>query len=149
MILEEKLKAFKEKGWTYNKDTGEVFSHTGNTIRGKDGHGYIFCRIRIDGKNTVLFAHQLAWYLSTGEVPNIVDHINRNRTDNRIVNLRSITPQQNTFNTDAKGYSWNTDRNKYQARIRINGKLQSLGVYDNETDANQAYLNAKEIYHKI
>jgi hypothetical protein len=79
-----------------------------------------------------------------------VDHINGNRLDNRRCNLRIVTNQQNQWNqTRAKGYSWHRNKNKWQARIVKNKKTIYLGLFDNEQEARQAYLEAKEIYHMI
>lgn len=78
------------------------------------------------------------------------DHINHNTVDNRFVNLRIVTPQQNTFNRkNIKGYSLRKGRQKYRARIRINGKLIHLGDFNSEQKAQKAYLQAKGKYHQI
>lgn len=147
MTREEKLKLFKEKGWTYNKETGEIFSHTGRVVKA-ECYGYIRCSLRVEGKIDILVSgHQLAWYITTGEVADIIDHINRVKDDNRILNLRSVTQKENRFNTPSKGYYKTKDR--YMATIRLNGKNKHLGCYDNEADAHQAYLDAKKIYHII
>jgi hypothetical protein len=76
-----------------------------------------------------------------------IDHINRIKNDNRIENLRCVPNQQNQFNRDAKGYYWNKRANKWEAQIRLNGKTIYLGYFDNEEDAHNAYLTAKEKYH--
>lgn len=147
MTLEERLKVFKEKGWTYNKDTGEIFSHTGTLITGKSR--YIYCSLWTNKTSIKVAGHQLAFYLATGEIPNIIDHINRIKKDNRLVNLRNVTKQENNFNSDAKGYYWNKRDKKWLAKITTNGKTIHLGIYDNEDEAHQAYLKAKKIYHKF
>lgn len=149
LTLEERLKLFKEKGWTYNKESGGVFSHLGKLISGENVYGYINCQLWYQGKKIEIRGHQLGWYLSTGEVPTIVDHINHIKTDNRYSNLRIVTPLQNNYNRTAKGYSYNKRDEVYQARIRIEGKLVALGTYQNEEEARQAYLEAKKVYHVI
>ena len=78
-----------------------------------------------------------------------VDHINRDTIGNSADNLRVVTQQQNNFNRGAKGYSWDKNRDKWEAYIHIDGKKIRLGLFDEEQDARQAYLDAKEIYHVI
>jgi hypothetical protein len=77
--------------------------------------------------------------------PLLIDHIDRNKSNNCIYNLRPATHQQNSFNTNAKGYS--QCRQKWRAYIRFNDKLIHLGYFDNEVDARNAYLEAKKKYH--
>ena len=111
-------------------------------------------QIKINNKKYILSrvvfkAHNNDWDITDSSKNNQVDHINRNPLDNRIENLRVLTNQQNQFNTNAKGYYWNKQNNKWHAQIRINGKNNFLGVFAEEEDAQQAYLNAKELYHKL
>ncbi len=79
-----------------------------------------------------------------------VDHRNGIRHDNRFENLRLVTHQQNQFNyTKALGYSWDKQNNKWQAKIKLDGRTIYLGRFVIEEDARQAYLDAKLIHHKI
>ena len=74
-----------------------------------------------------------------------IDHIDRDRSNNNISNLRVVTNQQNMFNQNAKGYRWKD--NKWYSQIKLNGKQIYLGRYDTEQEASQAYQDAKLIYH--
>jgi hypothetical protein len=47
------------------------------------------------------------------------------------------------INPQVKGYSWNNQKQKWQARIKVNQRIRHLGFFDNEEDAHQAYLKAK------
>ena len=78
-----------------------------------------------------------------------VDHINRNKTDNRLENLRLLSNQKNQFNSNAKGYYLIKSSGKFQSQIYINGKHICLGTFETKEEAQQAYLEAKQIYHKI
>ena len=149
MNLQEKLELFKEKGFRYEPESGNIYSHKNKIVAGKTGAGYICCGINLNGKIIKVSGHQLAWYLSYNELPEYIDHIDKNRTNNRIDNLRSVTNQQNAFNTSAKGYSYNKRDKKYESKIFINGKSIFLGYFLNEDDAKQAYLDAKKVYHII
>ena len=94
-------------------------------------------------------AHNPEWDIIDNGKNNFIDHINKNSLDNRIENLRILTHQQNLFNTNAKGYAWYEKRNKWRSQIQINGKVKHLGYFEKEKDAKQAYLKAKEVYHKM
>jgi len=117
-------------------------------------HGYICIRI-----DTVLYgAHRLAWLYVHGSMPKEqLDHINRDRMDNRIDNLREVTAGQNRMNmgmktTNTSGYtgvSWNKRTQRWEANIKANGKRIGLGHHKDILDAHNAYQAAKLIYHKI
>lgn len=94
--------------------------------------------------------HRHIWKLSRGEIPKKlqIDHINHNKIDNRMENLRLVTPAENQYNrTDIAGYYLRKDLGKYQAQIRIKGRKTNLGVYDTAIEARLAYLKAKEKHH--
>lgn len=76
-----------------------------------------------------------------------IDHIDRNPLNNNVSNLRIVSHQQNTFNTNAKGCSWHKARNKWRSEIKLNGKYIHLGLFNTEEEARNAYLTAKEKYH--
>ena len=76
-----------------------------------------------------------------------VDHINRDRTDNRLCNLRICTTQENNRNrlgwkqstSGVKGVTWCKDKKKWRARIGVDGKRISLGYFNTREEAAQAY----------
>lgn len=139
----------KQKGFNYNKITGEITSPEGNVMNGKT-LGYIMINTRVDSKIITTQAHRFAFYCMTGRLPNgCIDHINMNRSDNRWENLREVTHQENCFNTNAKGYYFNKDVGKYQSQIIINKENIYLGLHETEEEAHNAYLEAKKVYHVI
>ena len=83
-----------------------------------------------------------------------VDHINRNSLDNRRSNLRQCTHKENMWNksiyscnkTGFKGVHFNKRDKKYQANIRVEGKLKWLGYHENAIDAANAYDKAAKKY---
>ena len=95
----------------------------------------------------VYYAHNQDWDIWDSSMDNMIDHYNQIKTDNRIENLHIVNNQQNQFNTRAKGYSWCETRQKWIARIKLDGKSEHLGRFDTEEEARQAYLDAKAIYH--
>jgi hypothetical protein len=150
MTREEKCKLAIEKGYTYNPETGKIYGVQGKEIKRNNGKGYIKLCININKKNNIyLFGHQFAWYWIYKQNVEFIDHINGIKYDNRINNLRYVTKQQNSFNTNAKGYCWSKKSKKWVSYICINYKQIYLGLYNTEEEARQAYLNAKEKYHII
>lgn len=125
--------------------------HAGSVAGGYHPDGYIV--IRIDGR--LYKAHRLAWLHFYGEWPSLsIDHINGQRSDNRIANLRYVTHQQNMENrrvahkgskTGLLGVHLNYGR--FVARIRVKGALKHLGSFSSANEAHQAYVDAKRIHH--
>ena len=94
------------------------------------------------------YTHRVVWEQHHGPIPEgmCIDHINNDKRDNRIENLRLVTPEQNNWNNPkAKGYR--KHRGKYQALIVVKGIQISLGCYDTTGEARLAYLLAKRKYH--
>lgn len=90
--------------------------------------------------------HRVVWELHNGEIPSgmQIDHINRNKQDNRIENLRLATVVQNSWNVECKGYNYDKRSGKYLARIRIDGKRKNLGLFETAEEASEAYQKAKQ-----
>jgi len=95
-------------------------------------HGYVIIKI----KNKAYKAHRLAFLYMTGNFPlEFVDHINGIRSDNRWINLREATNQQNIRNTRVrkntksgfKGVLWDYRWKKWVAYCQANGKRHFLG----------------------
>lgn len=77
-----------------------------------------------------------------------IDHIDGNRLNNSLSNLRIVNHQQNMWNRmKSKGYYKNGK--KWVAMICFNKKLFYIGTYETEAEAHTNYLKAKLIYHKI
>ena len=143
----EKCEIIKSKGFTYDFETGEIHNRHGKLITKKSTTGYIVINGNTNFKGE-LYGHHFGWYMFYGNLDfDLIDHINRNRTDNRISNLRSVTYQQNRFNTQAKGYCFKS--NKWVASIGLNGMDIYLGRFQSKEEAKKAYMDAKKIYHKI
>lgn len=120
----------------------------GHRVSRKVTGGYIACKI--DGKSYV--AHRLAWLYVHGEWPSKwVDHINGQKDDNRLVNLRPCTPSENQQNLSGKdgrlGTRWHPKAKRWFAAIKINGGLRHLGSFLTQADAHVAYLSAKQQLH--
>ena len=110
--------------------------------------------------NQHYFLHRLAWLYVHGEWPSgEIDHINGNRKDFRIDNLRDVSRQTNQENIRNKfstkpglplGVYFQERKleRRYSASIRVKGKSKHLGYFDTPELAHEAYVRAKRIYHE-
>ena len=119
----------------YNPDLG-IFTWLKGVKKGKkagtrESSGYI--KIKIDGKDYK--AHRLAFLYMYGFMPDEIDHINHDKTDNRILNIRSVTHAENCKNlkksknntSGLNGISYDKTNNLWRSRITVNGKAIYLG----------------------
>jgi hypothetical protein len=112
-------------------------------------NGYLIVRLY----PTVFMAHRLAWLLVYGEPVPEIDHIDRDRSNNRIANLRAATRGQNRANsgtsknstTGVKGV--NAHKNRFHARIMHNGDAIHLGSFRTVQEAAEARRKAAERLH--
>ena len=77
-----------------------------------------------------------------------IDHINRDKLDNRKQNLRHCTRSQNCINRKISGITWHKGVNKWRARITINYKEIRLGCFKYKQDAINVRINAEKQYFK-
>lgn len=100
-------------------------------------------------------AHRLAWLYVHGKWPQELDHVNGDRSDNRIANLRECTSSQNKANqkirsdstSGLKGVFKQAGCNSWYSRIRKNGKLVYLGSFPTPELAHAAYARAAREIH--
>lgn len=125
-------------------------AHVGKSAGCVNKRGYVV--ITLNGKQ--YYAHRLAWLIIFGVDAKLIDHINGDKQDNRICNLRNVSHIENGQNQfkaqkDSKsGYLGVTKiGDKYQARIVVNGKRVSLGYFNSPQEASNAYKSSKRINH--
>jgi hypothetical protein len=148
MKIDERIKLAISKGYSCSPDTGEIFGIKGNRIGHINSDGYEVFSIKYNNLRFFIKSHQFIYYYVNRLIVDCIDHIDRNRTNNRINNLRSVTKQQNSFNSFGIGYSINKN-GKYEAKIKVNYKTIYLGSFNTKEEASNAYLNAKKLYHMI
>ena len=146
----------------YDKETGNLIwkikpSSRGHHVKAGDiagtlkSHGYICVGINYNSYR----AHRLIFLMHKGYLPKTIDHINGDKLDNRIENLRAATVGQNQHNrkTNAnntsgyKGVSWSKALKKWTARITLERKTINLGYFSNVEEAAEVVRKAREELH--
>ena len=136
--------------FTRIKDGGRADRRIGQVVGSLDSSvGYI--RIGITGK--VCLAHRLAWYFTYGYYPTkYIDHINRDKTDNRICNLREVEASTNAKNMPLRvDNKFGTPgitfvRNRYWTRIQDKGTSITLGRFKTLEEAIKVRKEAEIKY---
>jgi hypothetical protein len=115
-----------------------------------DKHGQRYLNVEINGKAYKI--HRLVFLYHNGYLAKDIDHIDGNRLNNRIENLREVTESQNAFNskirnTNTSGYkNVFKEKNKWRVQLSIQGKSLSFGSFD---DLELAGLVAEEARNKF
>ena len=138
----------------YNIETGcFIWRVSGKVKKGdKAGCNHLgYVRIKLKGKSHM--AHRLAFLMYYNRMPDFIDHIDGDKSNNAISNLRECTKFQNGYNRGPKkdntsGYKGVTRKNsKWQSKISYEGKEIYLGVYECKHDAAMAHNVAAKKYH--
>lgn len=151
-----------KKVLSYDRTTGVFYWRVSTSNRVKAGrmagrdNGVGYLRLMLDRR--LYYTHRLAWMYVHGTMPEVeIDHINGNRSDNRISNLRLAQHRENgqnqalrKTNTSGKhGVSWSKPHNKWAAYIMKDGRKRHLGLFDSLEDAGDAYLAGKARLHQF
>lgn len=117
-------------------------------VNKKDGYLYTYI-------NSYLYSiHRLAWlYVYGYHAPELIDHINRDKLDNKINNLRKANKVENSRNSNVninnksgyRGVSFRKDSNKFRARIHDGTSYKCLGSYDTANEAGEVYDAAAKL----
>jgi hypothetical protein len=124
-------------------------------VRGGGKAGSKAGSLRLDGYTQVMIngklyrAHRLAWLYEHGAWPvDIIDHVDQDRSNDRISNLRECSQSENQrnvglrvdSNSGFKGVSWHKASGKFRAHASVNGKLKHLGYFLTSESANAARI---------
>ena len=133
-------------GRVRNTDTGHIMLNQMNP------HGYYKINLTKDRDKKTYTIHRLVAqeFVPKPEAGHklVVDHIDRNKLNNQVSNLRYVSYSQNNINSGKrsgittskyKGVSWNTRCRKWRAKLKKDRLEIYLGSYDNEVDAARAY----------
>ncbi len=142
----------------YDPESGDLFwranrakMKAGSVAGGIGGKGYWHVSIN----NKSYLAHRIIWLIYYGRWPeDQLDHINHNKLDNRIKNLRSVMGYENNRNTTIRkdnksgviGVFWHSTQKVWESNIGVDGQLKYLGIYDNIFDAVCARKSAEIKY---
>jgi len=148
------------KLWIYNPETGSFRWREYGPKRctwleagSIDSGNYRIVHYGPRGDSHAFFVQDLIWLMVHGKWPdNSLDHKNGNGLDNRLDNLRPATMAQNNMNkarssantSGFKGVIWNKQRGKWMARIKLNGRMKYLGLFDNPALAHIVYQQAAQ-----
>jgi hypothetical protein len=120
-------------------------------VAGHFSKGYLVTKFNY--KN--YYNHRLIYLYHHNKLPNYIDHINGNKADNRIENLRETSLTENQFNrttnnnssSGIKNISWFSPSNKWRVVCQINKKFKHFGLYDNLYDASHVARRIRNKYH--
>ena len=146
MVTQEQLKQMfeYENGQLIYKINPKGRSKKGDSAGTIQPNGYT--QVMISGKRYYL--HRLIWMYHNGSLPSFIDHVNRDKSDNRIENLRIADKLLNSWKSDTstttsqtgyKGVCYMMVRNKYLAYAYHKKQFVFIGHYDTDVDAARAY----------
>lgn len=158
------LEDYLKSNMTYDSQAGHLFwskpsgkRRLGVPVGTLHSSGYLVFSAGFNRRRFSLRAHRVCWLLHYGEWPeSFVDHIDRNRTNNRIANLREVSYRQNCQNqtkqvnntSGYRGVSWSKCKGKWVVRIRTEGCYKFCGYFSDVVEAAKAYDEASLKYHK-
>ncbi len=134
----------------YDKHSGYFTNIKKKRVGTPNDKGYL--TLWLDGKNRK--AHRMAWLYMHGKLPIEIDHVNHNKADNRLINLRDVTRKENMRNvkkgkgnnSGEVGVGWDKDNSRWRARITVDAKVIHLGRFSLYSDAVNARKNAEVLY---
>lgn len=153
--MHEDIELFKEY---FYYDDGYIFWKKTSGTRGLKGSRA--GKLRKDGyfdvglKGKYYLVHRIIFALHYNYLPQMIDHVNRNRADNRIENLREADYSTNVWNSSISSYNSTgikgirkTSSGKFEARIAVRGKTIQVGTFDTIEEASSRLNEVREKEH--
>lgn len=160
---------FLRQCFEYRPDTGELISRPRPVGHFRNAHVAAIWNAKFAGKVRgvpdkegyliVTFerqkyrAHRIIWTMVNGhDAPEDIDHINRDKGDNRLSNLRACSRKENSCNGPKRANNTSglkgvgAYEGRWRARIKVDGRSIHLGIFDDKEDAHRAFLAAAAIY---
>jgi hypothetical protein len=145
----------------FNYDEGKLlwkvarsnFIQIGDEAGTKHPQGYR--QIHIDGKRYL--RHRLVYMMFNGSIPEQIDHIDGNKINDCIENLRPTDSQTNAFNSKiqknnksgVKNVDWHKEMKKWRVKLSVNGRSKTVGFYADIELAELVACMAREKYHGV
>jgi len=149
MITQDRLKKlfdYDPEGWLIRRSTGL-------RVKCSPTKGQRYLRVFVDGKPRSL--HRMIYIWHFNEPENNIDHIDGDRSNNRIENLRQVTQQENCLNrkhcstskSPYKNVYWHQAMNKWTVVMKVNGDRKQFGYYDDLELADLVAMEARDKFH--
>lgn len=157
MIYKRKI----ESVWfRYDSETGQLWRWLTGTFYKKPrwqetglsgSKGYLDIKINSKGYGV----HKVAWYIVHKQLPKYVDHIDNNKRNNKLINLREVTQSQNMLNMNNKnsmntsgfrGVYFNRKAKAWQVQIKVEGKVLTFGLHKCLGEALQVNKAVRKYY---
>ena len=144
IVSDERIVAHLIKNYTYDRERGVVVNRKLNrVVKGCiNGEGYLQTRLRIRGKHPHIQLHHMVWVLVHGRFPTQIDHINGDKTDNRIENLREVSQGDNRMNSV---YPWRPNAQTGLPGVEKHGlkyRTKMMGKKVSFCDKHEAFVMA-------
>lgn len=143
-------------GWTAYKN-GTISAPSGENLKlgkSKNGHLCFYARKFYWNRYSIQWVHRFVAYAFVSnprpDIFRVVDHIDRNPTNNVPSNLRWVTHQLNSLNKRTVNAYYNSSRKKWLASVTVHGQQHKLGFYDSrEAASNRSQTFKQETFQKI
>jgi len=151
MKIEDFEPYFEYKDGQLIRKIDHKHKNKGRVAGSPDRKGYL----KVTHKTKGYFVHRIVYLMHHGYCPDFVDHIDNDKTNNRIENLREADISTNHYNcripanntSGAKGVHKLKQQNSYQARINFNGERKYLGTFPTLELADEFVSLAREMLH--